>query len=151
MSETLADVARSWTALGREDPMWAALTDPRRSSKRRHRDEFLATGAAEVTALMATLAQRGVPPTLGAALDFGCGPSRLTAALALAGFDSVIGMDISQQMLAKAAELVTRPTVPIRPQPWDRADWGREPQRRSCVHVSSAATHASRPGSRLCP
>jgi SAM-dependent methyltransferase len=100
----LSEVASRWTELGSEDPMWAALTD---SKKRAGWDEgeFLATGRTEIDAVLARLAELGVPPAMGTALDFGCGPGRLTAALAAAGFDRAIGMDISASMLDTARRL----------------------------------------------
>jgi SAM-dependent methyltransferase len=105
---SLRDVGTRWTELGREDPMWAALTLPGKS----HRGEpwteaeFLATGRREIDAVLARLDQLNVSPPRGTALDFGCGPGRLTAALAAAGFDRAIGLDISPSMLATARRLV---------------------------------------------
>lgn len=87
--------------------MWAALTDPGRSSGRWAAEDFLATGRAEIGSVLALLARRGATPRTGTALDFGCGPGRLTAALAEAGFDRVVGVDVSPTMLDAARELVT--------------------------------------------
>lgn len=106
MGSQLTDVARRWTELGDEDPMWAALTDEGKGG-RWDVEEFLRTGRREVDAVLALLARRGVSPTLGTALDFGCGPGRLTAGLAAAGFARAIGVDVSPTMLAKAREIVT--------------------------------------------
>jgi ubiquinone/menaquinone biosynthesis C-methylase UbiE len=105
MSNPLSRVAHSWTELGDTDPMWAALTDGGRGG-RWDPAEFLRTGRAEIADLMALLDRRGVTPKLDTALDFGCGPGRLTAGLAAAGFGKAIGVDISPTMLAKARELV---------------------------------------------
>jgi SAM-dependent methyltransferase len=101
----IAGVVRRWTRLGVADPLWAALTDGGRRG-RWDAVEFLRTGRREVDAVLALLARRGVSPEPGTALDFGCGPGRLTAGLAAAGFGKVIGVDISPGMLAKARELV---------------------------------------------
>jgi ubiquinone/menaquinone biosynthesis C-methylase UbiE len=46
------------------------------------------------------------PPKTGTALDFGCGPGRLSAGLAAAGFSRVVGVDVSTTMFAKAREIV---------------------------------------------
>lgn len=85
--------------------MWAALTDAGKGGTW-DTAEFLRTGRREVDAVLALLARRGVAPTMGTALDFGCGPGRLTAGLAAAGFARVIGMDVSPTMLARATEIV---------------------------------------------
>jgi len=100
----IAGVIRRWTRLGVADPLWAALTDTGRG--RWDPVEFLRTGRREVDAVLELLARRGVAPKLGTALDFGCGPGRLTAGLAAAGFGRAIGVDVSPSMLAKARELV---------------------------------------------
>lgn len=105
MSNQLRDVAERWTALGRRDAMWAALTE-RPGSDGWDRAQFLDTGRSEIDHVLAMLARRGVPVRRGAALDFGCGPGRLSAGLAAAGFERVTGVDVSGTMLAKARELV---------------------------------------------
>jgi SAM-dependent methyltransferase len=106
----IADVSRTWTKLGDEDPMWAVLTD--RKKGRKDSDpwkpaDFLATGVEEIDALVERLDALGVQPSRGRALDFGCGAGRLSHGLAQVGFDEVLGCDISPTMLAKARELVT--------------------------------------------
>lgn len=97
----LSDVSRQWNRLGREDPMWAVLTDGRRWDA----EEFLATGEREIRAVLGRLAALGVEPQLNSALDFGCGPGRLVQGLVTAGFGQATGVDISASMLAKAREL----------------------------------------------
>lgn len=109
MSCQLTDVARRWDQLGSRDPLWAALTYPSRSDRRWEAAEFLRTGRHEVDAVLALLTRRGAQPVLGTALDFGCGPGRLTAGLVAAGFSRAIGIDVSPTMLAKARELVPDP------------------------------------------
>ncbi|MDN5857642.1 MAG: class I SAM-dependent methyltransferase [Pseudonocardia sp.] len=104
MPSQLSDVARRWTELGGSDPMWAALTCSGRGGHW-NAEGFLRTGRAEIDDVLALLRRRGIEPTAGTALDFGCGPGRLTAALA-AGFTKVIGVDVSPTMLAKAREIV---------------------------------------------
>ena len=85
--------------------MWAALTDNGKGG-RWDAGEFLRTGREEIDAVLALLAGCGVPPVMGTALDFGCGPGRLTAGLATAGFERVIGVDVSPTMLARAEQIV---------------------------------------------
>ncbi|MDQ2706282.1 MAG: class I SAM-dependent methyltransferase [Actinomycetota bacterium] len=113
----LSEVAGRWTELGHRDPMWAALTCAGKAGRRdrpSRRDrpgwsesEFLATGRCEIDAMLARLAELGVSPRRGTALDFGCGPGRLTAALATAGFARAIGVDISPSMLDIARRLIS--------------------------------------------
>ncbi|MDL5154678.1 class I SAM-dependent methyltransferase [Actinomycetospora termitidis] len=101
------DVSRTWTKLGGEDPMWAVLTDKGKSGNRWSPEEFLATGVAEIDAVLDRLNALGLQPERSRALDFGCGAGRLSHGLAQVGFDQVLGCDISPTMLAKARELVT--------------------------------------------
>ncbi len=101
----LADVSRLWGRLGREDPLWAVLTERGKSGGRWSIEEFLATGEREVRAVLDHLAALGAAPRTGTALDFGCGAGRLTQGLAAAGFERAIGVDISDGMLVTATEL----------------------------------------------
>lgn len=100
------DVSRTWTKLGGEDPMWAVLTDKGKSGNRWNPEDFLATGVAEIDAVLARVNELGLQPARGRALDFGCGAGRLSHGLAQVGFDQVLGCDISPTMLAKAREIV---------------------------------------------
>jgi len=90
-----------WDAWGREDPYWAVLTEPGKEGSRWDTEAFFATGVREVDSLLAEV--RGLVPSLGtgAALDFGCGPGRLTQGLAR-HFASVTGVDIAPSMVAEA-------------------------------------------------
>lgn len=101
----LDGVAHQWTLLGRDDPMWAALTD---SGKRGAWSvaEFLDTGRREIEAVLALLKRRHMEVRTGTAVDFGCGPGRLSAGLAASGFDHVIGVDVSSTMLETAHQIV---------------------------------------------
>jgi SAM-dependent methyltransferase len=103
------EVSRTWTRLGEEDPMWAVLTDAEKSGGRWRAEDFLATGVTEIEAVLARLAELGVDPGRGRALDFGCGAGRLSHGLARAGFGDVLGLDISPTMLAAARATVTEP------------------------------------------
>jgi SAM-dependent methyltransferase len=97
--------SESWEWLARRDPLWAILT---RSDKRGGKwglDEFFATGRAEIDAVFARLAARGIAaPEGGFALDFGCGVGRVTRALA-ARFTEAHGVDASPTMIERAREL----------------------------------------------
>ena len=95
---------RNWEAFGREDPLWAVLTEPSRKGGRWDPDEFLATGEREVAEVFAELDAFGVATMDGRALDFGCGAGRLTQALA-GRFDRCDGVDIAASMIAAAEHL----------------------------------------------
>ncbi|HYM95855.1 MAG TPA: class I SAM-dependent methyltransferase, partial [Candidatus Sulfotelmatobacter sp.] len=62
---------------------------------------FFQTGVSEIDQVLGDLARLGVTVEPGRALDFGCGPGRLTQALA-AHFTQVDGVDISPSMIALA-------------------------------------------------
>ena len=94
----LSDV---WHHLGRQDPFWAALTDADKQHGRWSAAEFYQSGLDEITALLDAAETRGHAIRRIRALDFGCGPGRLTQALART-FDRVDGVDISRSMLAVA-------------------------------------------------
>lgn len=108
------EVSATWTRLGREDPMWAVLTDREKEGRRWTTEDFLATGAEEVEAVLARLGALGVDPGRERAVDFGCGAGRLTHGLTRAGFAEVVGLDISPTMLEKAREIVTAPQADFR-------------------------------------
>lgn len=108
-TEDIDAVSRTWTKLGREDPMWAVLTDRRKrrtDSEAWNPEDFLATGVDEITTVTERLAAMGLDAGRGRALDFGCGAGRLSHGLAAVGFEEVLGADISPTMLDKAREIV---------------------------------------------
>lgn len=95
---------RVWETLGRDDPLWAVLSQADKRGRRWDPEEFLATGNLEVDASLAALFVHGYPRGRGLALDFGCGAGRLTRALA-AHFEHVVGVDVSSSMVATARRL----------------------------------------------
>ena len=95
---------RVWETLGRDDPLWAVLSQAGKRGRRWDPDEFFATGNLEVGASLAALSVCGYPQGRGLALDFGCGAGRLTRALA-AYFEHVVGVDVSSSMVATARRL----------------------------------------------
>lgn len=97
-----------WEDHGRGDPLWAILTERDKRSGRWDPDAFFATGVTEIGALLdqLRLVAPNVPRTR--ALDFGCGVGRLTEALA-DHFETVDGVDISESMVRRAAELSRHP------------------------------------------
>jgi colanic acid biosynthesis glycosyl transferase WcaI len=96
--------ARGWDELAAEDPYWAILFE--RSGEFDPSDDqaFLATGQAQVEALLARGARHRRPEGHETALDFGCGAGRLSRALA-SHFGRVRGVDISPRMVSLARQL----------------------------------------------
>ncbi|MEP7043296.1 MAG: class I SAM-dependent methyltransferase [Dokdonella sp.] len=105
MSE-LDRLRRVWHSLGRDDPLWAVLSQADKRGGRWQADEFFATGRLEIDTQLGALAAQGWPRQRELALDFGCGVGRLSRALA-AHFDQVVGIDVSASMIAAARELNT--------------------------------------------
>jgi SAM-dependent methyltransferase len=95
---------RDWEDLAELDLYWAALTDRTKRSGAWDRAEFLATGEREIEGLLRYAAELGYPRGREAALDFGCGPGRLTRALALR-FREAVGVDVSSRMVREAREI----------------------------------------------
>ncbi|MBN8726641.1 MAG: FkbM family methyltransferase [Xanthomonadales bacterium] len=93
-----------WQALGRDDPLWAVLSQADKRGGRWQREEFFATGRAEVDYQLARLTVDGLPRARRLALDFGSGAGRLSRALA-AHFGRVIGLDVSPSMVEVARRL----------------------------------------------
>jgi SAM-dependent methyltransferase len=101
---TLERHRHDWEELAAYDPLWAVLTQPGKRGGRWDREEFFATGEAEVAEVMEAAGSLGLPEERRQALDFGCGAGRLTRALA-ARFDRAVGIDISERMVETAAGL----------------------------------------------
>lgn len=102
--DELGEVQRTWSELGRIDPMWAVLALPDKKGNRWDREEFFRTGVRDVAEVTRWLGELDVAPPRGRALDFGCGVGRLTQALA-AHFDEVWGVDIAPSMIDTARRL----------------------------------------------
>lgn len=95
------DVA--WTKWGKVDPYFAVLTDDRyrRSRINNNMAAFFESGEEHMNAVMEHVDARLVHQPGDRALDFGCGVGRLMLPL-LGRFDQVVGVDISDAMLAEA-------------------------------------------------
>ncbi|MDS1272195.1 methyltransferase domain-containing protein [Lipingzhangella sp. LS1_29] len=104
MKRALAQLRHDWTVLGSAEPLWAVCVDPTKRDGGWDDTEFLASGDAEVDAALDQLAKLRIAPEPGRALDFGCGAGRLSHALAR-HFAEVVGVDISEPMLAEARRL----------------------------------------------
>ena len=98
--DKIQDLQETWDRLGREDPMWAVASNRDRWS----REEFFATGEAEIAEAMAYVESLGLELERRRALDFGCGLGRLTRALS-ERYEETVGVDIAPSMAKAAAEL----------------------------------------------
>lgn len=92
---------KNWDAHGRDDPLWAVLSEDDKRGNRWDPEAFFATGRRDVSELLAQAAELRLSPPRGHALDFGCGVGRLTQALA-AEFDHATGVDIAPSMIERA-------------------------------------------------
>lgn len=100
----LAAHRHEWDTLAQLDPLWAILAYRGKKFGRWRLAEFLATGQAQVEAILARAGALDHPQRREAALDFGCGVGRLAPALSTS-FDSYCGLDLSEQMASRAREL----------------------------------------------
>ena len=97
----LMGLQETWDELATKDAMWAVLTGPLATARDWDEHAFFATGVAEIDSVLDRVRLAGVIPRFHRALDFGCGPGRLTQALA-AQFESADGVDISSAMIDRA-------------------------------------------------
>jgi len=97
----LSTVRQHWDEFGRQDPMWAILTNDDKANRAWDRDAFFETGRTEIAAALAEIEAAGVTIRRCSAVDFGCGIGRLTQALA-EHFEQVHGVDIAPSMIAAA-------------------------------------------------
>jgi len=103
MKRALRQIQKDWDTLGREDPLWAILTDDSKRGGQWNSEEFFATGRTEIALALESLTALGVTVRRGRALDFGCGVGRLTQALA-EHFARVDGVDVAPSMIARARQ-----------------------------------------------
>ena len=97
-------IQKSWNQFGAEDPFWAVLTHPEKKGRQWSEAEFFETGRHDIRAALERITALGISLKYEKALDFGCGPGRLTQALA-EHFHEVHGVDIAPSMIAKAQAL----------------------------------------------
>jgi SAM-dependent methyltransferase len=93
----------TWDRLGKEDPLWAILSDRAKRGNKWDLDEFFKTGEEQVAGILQLVESLGVPLSRGRALDFGCGVGRLTQALC-SHFATCSGVDISPSMIQLARD-----------------------------------------------
>jgi SAM-dependent methyltransferase len=93
---------QNWEDLAATDPFWAILSDPTKKNGKWPLREFLDKGEQEISVALSRVP--AFPHERNRALDFGCGVGRLTRAMSTR-FHHCVGVDISEQMVAKAREL----------------------------------------------
>jgi 2-polyprenyl-3-methyl-5-hydroxy-6-metoxy-1,4-benzoquinol methylase len=101
---SLTQSKKHWEDMGHLDPYWAILSEPGTKFGRWNLEQFLETGQSEISSLVNSAKELGLPKEYVSALDFGCGVGRLTQALA-SHFHSVVGIDISEAMIHRAVTL----------------------------------------------
>ena len=89
--------------LGRDDPMYAALSRNDYRGNRWDPRTFFETGRREIGDVLEYATGLGLRHGRGRALDFGCAVGRLTQALA-DHFGEVVGVDIASAMVERARE-----------------------------------------------
>jgi ubiquinone/menaquinone biosynthesis C-methylase UbiE len=97
----------AWDLAGKDDPFWSVLSVREKQKNGWDAQEFMQTGVDEINQVMSHLRALEVDVLRRRALDFGCGPGRLTQALA-AHFEHVEGVDISPSMITLAERLNQR-------------------------------------------
>jgi 2-polyprenyl-3-methyl-5-hydroxy-6-metoxy-1,4-benzoquinol methylase len=100
---TLEFVKRTYEKLGRDDPLYAVLSDKRLRHGKWDPVEFFRTGEREIHGVLEYVDSLSLALTRQRALDFGCGVGRLSQALA-EHFEQVVGLDIAESMIEKARE-----------------------------------------------
>jgi SAM-dependent methyltransferase len=95
---------RDWKKWGQTDPYFGVLTSPEFAAGRiaDNKERFFATGRREVSATLAQVKRFYGDVGMSRALDFGSGVGRLVLPLARQ-FSTVVGVDISQDMLREAS------------------------------------------------
>jgi len=91
----------NWNTFGKNDPMWAILTDPAKKDNKWQPGEFFETGINDIERVISYTKQLNLNLNYNKAIDFGCGIGRLTQALAMK-FNEAIGVDIAPSMINTA-------------------------------------------------
>ena len=100
--EDLQRIEDNWGTLGRDDPMWAAMSLGGHEGDEWSVEEFLASGEGEIGRALKLAEVTTADLPRNAALDFGCGPGRLSYGLVKAGFAEVLGIDVAEPMVEVA-------------------------------------------------
>lgn len=103
MTDESKRLQSTWETWARTDPLFAILSDPSKRGGKWEIDEFMAH-TPELDSALALATKHHLLVGRSSALDLGCGVGRITQALAN-HFDSVVGVDISEAMIAQAVRL----------------------------------------------
>ncbi|GAC1337411.1 MAG: hypothetical protein NVSMB29_01730 [Candidatus Dormibacteria bacterium] len=117
--DELDGVRAAWESFGRNDPLFAVLTERDKRGGRWNAAEFFETGRTEIRTRLDEIEALGIAVERGRALDFGCGVGRLTEALG-DHFSAVDGVDVSGPMVDRARSLSTHAstcTYHLNPEP----------------------------------
>src|SRR5690348_8945065 len=104
MASNLPKLRQEWNEIASVDALWAINSRSDRKHNKWDLDDFFDTGAEQVRTILNSCTASGLQVTYGDAVDFGCGVGRLTRHLA-GTFRSVSGIDISEEMIARARSL----------------------------------------------
>jgi SAM-dependent methyltransferase len=97
---------QDWNAIGAAEPFWGVLVQPQFKMDAltpQAVEEFYTTGDHDMLRYTENFERHFGPFRPKSALDFGCGVGRIAFAMAK-GIPSVVGVDISEGMLARAAK-----------------------------------------------
>jgi SAM-dependent methyltransferase len=97
----LKELQKNWNQFGKQDPLWAILTQHDKKGNKWTPEEFFELGRREIASVMEYVQQLDILQQRSRALDFGCGVGRLTQALCNY-FDEVVGIDIAPSMIELA-------------------------------------------------
>ena len=108
------DPDRAWEEYGQDDPYFGVITDPKFLKSNLNDEaieEFFQSGETHVEHVCATLRSKVKPSLkLDRVLDYGCGVGRLAVPFSQR-CQSVVGVDVSQAMLAHAQENCERRSI----------------------------------------
>jgi SAM-dependent methyltransferase len=98
---SIEELQRNWDEFGRNDPLWAILTEPGKRRGKWNLREFFEKGEEDIANLMRYIDSLEFPLRRNRALDFGCGVGRLTQPLCR-HFEVCYGVDIAPSMIELA-------------------------------------------------
>lgn len=97
----LKELKNNWDEFGKQDPLWAILTEPTKKNNNWKPNEFFKTGEEEIKSILNYTESLDISFSRKRAFDFGCGVGRLTQALCLY-FEECYGVDIAPSMIETA-------------------------------------------------
>ncbi|HDS05805.1 MAG TPA: class I SAM-dependent methyltransferase, partial [Deltaproteobacteria bacterium] len=104
-SEDLKITQKTWEYWGEKDPLWGVISSESKKHNKWDVDSFLKTGRDEIQFIRKFVEENSLDFPNEKAMDFGCGPARLSIALS-PFFQEIHGVDISKPMLDKGKELI---------------------------------------------